>query len=436
MNAKEVFKSIIALRQSEIPFHMTERDCTLPLNRKKIITIPGVRRCGKSSVMELTVNQLVESGVRPQNILWIGFDDERISSMTTENFDDIVKAYMEMFPQTPLNEVYMFFDEIQLKRDWEYFVLRLYKNYCKNIYICGSNATMLSTELATALRGYPLEYEVFPLSFNEYCRFKNITPNGYTDQHNAMMRNAFNDYNAKGGFPEAVLTESESERIKLLQGYFNTMLLKDLAEHYNISNTNVARYFIKRIMNNVGKPTSINAIFNDLKSQGLKVTKDDLYLWANYVCAIFMFVKVPKYERSLVKEQQSPAKYYCIDNGLRCAVVLPQSDDNGKNLENVVFLHLYRNRTPGSEIYYYKDKTECDFLVRSYEQVTQLIQVSWDLSDPDTFNREVRALLNAAAATNCNNLLIVTADDERELTVKDKTIKVVPAWKFLLGKNE
>lgn len=187
-------------------------------------------------------------------------------------------------------------------------------------------------------------------------------------------------------------------------------------------------------MNNVGKPTSINAIFNDLKSQGLKVTKDDLYLWANYVCAIFMFVKVPKYERSLVKEQQSPAKYYCIDNGLRCAVVLPQSDDNGKNLENVVFLHLYRNRTPGSEIYYYKDKTECDFLVRSYEQVTQLIQVSWDLSDPDTFNREVRALLNAATATNCNNLLIVTADDEREVTLKDKTIKVVPAWKFLLGK--
>ena len=432
MNAKDVFKTIIALRQSEIPFQVTDRDCTLPLNKKKIITVPGVRRCGKSSVMELTVNRLVSNGVNPQNILWIGFDDERISSMTTENFVDIIKAYMEMFPQIPLKEVYMFFDEIQLKKDWEYFVLRIYKNYCKNIYICGSNATMLSTELVTALRGYPLEYEILPLSFKEYCRFKGVKTDGFTDKDNAILRNAFSDYNSNGGFPEPVLAETESERLKLLQGYFNTMLLKDLAEHYNITNTNIARYFVKRIMNNITKPTSINSIFNDIKSQGLKISKDELYLWANYVCAVFMFIKVPKFEYSMIKEENSLFKYYCIDNGLRSAVMLPQSDDNGKNLENTVFLHLYRNRLPDDKICYYKDKTECDFLVRSGDSVTQLIQVSWDISEQTTFDREVRALIDASTATGCNNLVIVTNDDERDLTVNGNNIKVVPAWKYLL----
>ena len=283
---KDVIKSLFAIKQSEIPFDVIERDTKLPIDRKKIITIPGVRRCGKSTLMEIAINTLVEKGVPKEYILWLGFDDERLRSMTSEELDDVIASYMEMYPNIPIKDVYMFFDEIQLIKDWEYFILRVYKTYCKNIYVCGSNATMLSTELSSALRGYPLEYETYPLSFNEYCRFRGISTNSYLEQDRAKLRIAFEEYNQESAFPEIVLTTSQSERLKLLHGYFDTMLLKDLVEHYKISNVSVVRYFVKRIMTNLTKPTSINAIYKDIKSQGLKVGKDDLYLWASYILSL------------------------------------------------------------------------------------------------------------------------------------------------------
>ena len=331
---KDVIKSLIAIKQSEIPFDVIERDVKLPINRKKIITVPGVRRCGKSTLMEIAINNLIREGVPSKNILWLGFDDERLKNMSFEELDNVITSYMEMFPDIPIKDVHMFFDEIQLIKDWEYFVLRVYKSYCKNIYVCGSNATMLSTELNSALRGYPLEYETYPLSFNEYCRFKGIVTDSYLEQDRARLKVTFEAYNQASAFPEIALTSFKSEQLKLLHGYFDTMILKDLSEHYKISNTGVVRYFVKRIMANLTKPTSINAIYKDIKSQGLKVSKDDLYLWADYICNIFMFIRISKYDRSLIKEQKSLDKYYCIDNGMRGAVLMPQSNDNGKQDSN------------------------------------------------------------------------------------------------------
>lgn len=429
---KDVIKSLFAIKQSEIPFDVIERDTKLPIDRKKIITIPGVRRCGKSTLMEIAINTLVEKGVPKEYILWLGFDDERLRSMTSEELDDVIASYMEMYPNIPIKDVYMFFDEIQLIKDWEYFILRVYKTYCKNIYVCGSNATMLSTELSSALRGYPLEYETYPLSFNEYCRFRGISTNSYLEQDRAKLRIAFEEYNQESAFPEIVLTTSQSERLKLLHGYFDTMLLKDLVEHYKISNVSVVRYFVKRIMTNLTKPTSINAIYKDIKSQGLKVGKDDLYLWANYICDIFMFVRISKYDRSLIKEQKSLDKYYCIDNGIRGAVLLPQSNDNGKNLENTVFMQLNRTKLPSDKISYYQSNGECDFVLQRNDAVVQLIQVTWDMSDENTREREIGGILEASTATGCTNLLIITKDEETVIVRESKQISVVPAWKWLL----
>lgn len=424
---KEVIKSLIAIRQSEIPFDVIERDAKLPVNRKKIITIPGVRQCGKSTMMELAINDLVSQGVPRQNILWLGFDDERLRSMPAEELDEVILSYMEMFPDIPIKEVYMFFDEIQLIKDWEYFVLRLYKSYCKNIYVCGSNATMLSTELSSVLRGYPLEYETYPLSFKEYCRFKQIATDGFLEQDRARLASAFKTYNQASAFPEIVLTTSQSEQIKLLHGYFDTMILRDLAEHYRIANVGVVRYFVKRIMANLTKPTSINAIYKDIKSQGLKVSKDDLYLWADYICNIFMFIRIPKYDRSLIKEQKSLDKYYCIDNGLRAAILMPQSNDNGKYLENTVFMQLDRMRLPFQKLSYYQGNAECDFVVQCEDCVTQLIQVTWSMTDEAMREREIKGPLEASAVTGCDNLLIITCDEEETLLREGKEIQVVRA---------
>lgn len=430
---KDVIKSLIAIKQSEIPFDVIERDVKLPINRKKIITIPGVRRCGKSTLMEITINALVRDGVPAKNILWLGFDDERLRTMSSEELDDVIVSYMEMFPDTPIKDVHIFFDEIQLIKDWEYFVLRVYKSYCKNIYICGSNATMLSTELSSALRGYPLEYETYPLSFNEYCRFKNIATDSFLEQDRAKLKVTFETYNQTSAFPEIVLTSSKSEQLKLLHGYFDTMILKDLSEHYKISNTSVVRYFVKRIMANLTKPTSINAIYKDIKSQGLKIGRDDLYLWADYVCDIFMFIRISKYDRSLIKEQKALDKYYCIDNGMRGVVLMPQSNDNGKNLENTVFMQLNRMRLPSDKISYYQGKCECDFVVQREDSVVQLIQVTWSMMDECTREREIKGLLEAASVTGCENLLIITNDEEDSFVREGKEINVIPAWKWLLS---
>ena len=429
---KDVVKSLIAIKQSEIPFDVIGRDIALPINRKKIITIPGVRRCGKSTLMEIAINELVESGVSVERILWLGFDDERLKNMTSDELDDVIVSYMEMYPDIPIKEVYMFFDEIQLIKDWEYFVLRVYKSYCKNIFVCGSNATMLSTELSSALRGYPLEYETYPLSFNEYCRFKGIPTKGFLEQDKARLRTAFEAYNMESAFPEIVLTSSKLEQTKLLQGYFDTMLLKDLVEHYRISNIGVVRYFVKRIMANLTKPTSINAIYKDIKSQGLKVSKDDLYLWANYICDIFMFIRISRYDRSLVKEQKSLDKYYCIDNGLRGAVLIPQSNDNGKGLENIVLLQLNRIKQPSDKITYYQGDKECDFVHQRNESVILLIQVTWDMTDESTRAREISGILEASQVTGCDNLLIITKEEECMIEIEGKRIQVLPAWKWLL----
>lgn len=431
---KDTIKSLIALKQQEMPFDVIHRDEELPINRKKIITIPGVRRCGKSTLMMIAINALIQSGVPVRNILWIGFDDERLKRMTSDDLDEVIAAYMEMYPDVHIKDVHMFFDEIQIIEGWEYFVLRVYKSYCKNIYICGSNATMLSTELGTALRGYPLEYKTYPLSFNEYCRFKGVDTGSYLEQDKAKVRNAFAEYNHASAFPEVVLTISETEKLQLLNGYFDTMLLKDVAEHYGIANLPILRYFVKRIMANLTKPTSILSIYNDIKSQGLRISKDELYRWADYVCDVFMFIRIPKYERSLAKEQRSQKKYYCIDNGLRSAVLLPQSDDNGKLLENAVLLHLNRNLGPADRIFYFQESVECDFVVQRNEHVDELIQVTWDMSDDNTREREINGLLEASKVTKCDNLTIITIDEERSFERNGKTIHVVPAWKWALGR--
>lgn len=431
---KSYLKTQIAMRQAEFPTELKKREKPLPINDGKIVTIPGVRGCGKTSRMEAVVNELLSSGIERERLLWMSFDDERLVRMTSEELGQIIDAYREMYPEIELSSVYMFFDEIQLIENWEYFVMRLYKHYSKNIYISGSNASMLSSELKSALRGWPKEEETLPLSFREYCIFNGIRTDSWLEPELAKLRNSFFKYNNEGGFPEVVLTSNPLHKSKILQTHFNTMLLKDLVEHYKLSNIEVLRYFLKRIMANLTKPTSIRAIHGDIKSRGLKVSKDDLYDWANHACDIFMFLRVPSYSKSLQKIEKFQPKYYCIDNGLRDAVLLPQSHDDGKKLENTVFLQLYRQRIPIDQIFYYSGKGECDFVVQRGTDIYQLIQVTWNMDDEDTRQREIDGLIEASEITGCKNLYIITADSNEEIALDNgNIIHVLPAWRWLLG---
>ena len=430
---KDVIKSLIQMRQHEVPFKVIERDISLPIDRNKIITIPGVRRCGKSTMMEIAVNRLVAGGTDVKRVLWIGFDDERLLDMTSDSLDEVLQAYSELYPGISLADVHMFFDEIQLIEGWEYFVLRVYKSYCRNVYVCGSNATVLSTQLTSILRGYPLEQEVLPLSFREYCRFLAVPTDSYTHADRAALRAACNDYILASAFPEVVLTPSPIDRLKILHSYFETMLLRDLVEHYRLSNIPAVRYFTRRLMANLSKPTSVNKIYNEMKSAGVRVSKDDVYLWANYVCDIFLFIRIPRFERSLVREQRAAYKYYCIDGGLRTSVLMPQSNDEGKLLENSIFLELWRRRQPGDRITYYASTAaECDFVIMRGDSAVALIQVTWDMGDNDTRKREIKGILEAARATGCDSLTIITRDEQGTVRADNRTINITPAWQWLL----
>lgn len=434
MKTKELLKQLIVNFQHSLPAEVYPRTLVLPTDSGKIITVPGVRRCGKSSLFLLVINQLLtQSNIRKEQILFLNFDDERLQ-FNADNLDEILQAYRELYPDIPLKDAYIFFDEIQMADDWEQFVRRVYEQECRHIFLTGSNSRMLSSELSTSLRGRTLQYEEFPLSFKEYCLFKNIDTQYYLPENRARILNAFKEFLHQGAFPEVVLgTPLLKERI--LQEYFFVMLYKDLVERYEIKNPEPVRYFIKRVMSNLTKPTSINRIYNELKSQGVSIGKNTLYDVIVQTESIYLFFSLTKYSPSLVKENNGDKKYYCIDNGLRSILLHPQSEDNGKLLENAVYLHLRRNLSAEAGLHYYQNKKECDFVQTSRGEVIRLLQVTYSLHDEDTRTREIEGILEAARATGCHNLLILTLEEEEEIKNDNYTIQVLPVWRWMLDET-
>ena len=423
---KEDIKEVIELKQQEMPFDVKARFEVLPISGGQIVTLPGVRRCGKSTRMELAINDLLKAGVPRENILWIGFDDERFAQCSVSELDMILDAYREMFPTIPLKDVWMFFDELPLVEGWELFALRVYKSYCKHLFICGSNAHTLSKEMKSELRGWPVEFETFPLSFAEYCDFTGIRRKSHLESEKAKMRIAFDAFNRLGGMPEIALTESMSLKYKKLQGYFEQPL--------------VLRSFLKRAMAGIANPLSVNAIYGEIKAHGMKIAKDELYTWLQNACDIYLLQRVPRFSRSFAKQEAALAKYYVIDNGIRNAVIPIQSDDDGKQLENTVYLELLRRKGGNEAISFWQGRGECDFVLSEDENVRRLVQVAWKMDEDSpagrkTRKREIDGLTEAAESLGCGDLTIVTHDDEATIREQGHEIKVIPAWKWCLGRG-
>ncbi len=430
MIKKELLKELIVSFQATLPVEFISREVTLPVDTDKIISVSGVRRSGKSVILLLAMNNLMAQGVKKEQILFINFDDERLQ-FEAADFDLILQSYREIFPNMAFDEVYLFFDEIQMNVGWEQFVRRVYDQQTKHIFITGSNSKMLSSEIATSLRGRTLQYEVLPLSFAEYCRFNKLDNGFYITDARAKLIAGFSNYLQYGGFPEVVLMHHEHfERI--LQEYYFVMLYKDLVERYQIKNVAAIKYFIRRLLSNISKPTSVNKIYHELKSQGVMVGKNTLYELTEYLEAIYLFLPLYKFEPSLVKQSSSDKKYYVIDNGLRRALSQSVNDDNGILLENLVYLWLRAQSGMSGGLYYYKGKKECDFVITSGTTVEKLIQVSWDISDTTTRKREIAGLLEASERLNCNNLILITADSEEQFKIDAKVINVIPAWKIMI----
>ena len=430
MKKKEQLKQIIRDFHLSENFDIKSRNLQPPVDTKKIITLIGVRRCGKTSILYEMINKLSKT-IEKTSILFLNFEDERLE-LKVDELDLILQSFLELYPEKDLKKCYFFFDEIQNITGWEKFVRRLYDTVSKNIYITGSNSKLLSSEIATSLRGRTLSYEVYPLSFFEYLAFKDIEVDFYSSKSLAYIKNAEVKFLKDGAFPE-ILFLDEKYANQTLQEYFNVLLYRDLAERYNITNTIALKFFLKRIIASTTKQISINKIYNELKSSGIKIGKNTLYDFLDYVQNIYLAFTLQRYDNSLVNKELGEKKIYTVDIGLNNATEFRFSDNIGKSLENAVFLELKRR---GRELFYYRDtNSECDFIVQEGTQIIEAIQVTYDMSNAETAKREIKGLLTACKKLNLFHGYIITYEREDEIIEDGITITFIPFYKWALSTN-
>ena len=397
----------------------------MPLFSKKIITITGVRRCGKTWYLYQLIAELLQK-TSIENIVYINFEDERLD-MGVGDLQSLLDAYFELYPDNE-NELFFFFDEIQNVQGWEKFVRRVHDTVSKHIFITGSSSKLLSREIATSLRGRAVSFELFPFSFKEYLTAHAIgTEDIYSTKNKAKINARFEHYLFEGGFPEVALYSPEMRK-KTLQSYFDVMLYRDLLERYNIKNIVALKYFIKKGIANTSNKISLNKLFNELKSMGIKLSKETLYKFADYVQECYLFSLVNMISESVGKQIANDKKLYVIDNGLVNAISFKLSKDEGKLLENLVYNHLKKK---GNEIYYFQEKNECDFVETEKNKVVTAVQVTLEMSGVNK-KREVNGLLQALEKYDLPEGYIITKDQNYDLETGGKKIFVRPAWEWLL----
>lgn len=415
-----------------LPKNIIEREIELPLNTEKVISVIGARRSGKTFLMYQAINQIINSNADSTDILFFSCEDERLQLDISE-MDLVVQAYTELYPEKERSKTYWFFDEIQNIEGWERFIRRVYDTITRNVFVSGSNSKLLGTEIATAMRGRTLSIEVFPLTFTEYLRFKKIPDNYAGTRKRAKIVNAQKNYFTEGGFPEIVLT-NDKFRISMLQNYYRLMLYNDLIERYKVQNIVALKYLINRVLVSIGKPYPVNRIYNELKSKGVKVSKNTLYEYLEHIQAVYMAFQLSKYDASFIKQENTEKKMFFIDTGLMYALFPVPAENKGMVLENVIFLFLRQKY--GSfimnNLFYYKDKTECDFVVFDRNRATHCIQVSYDISDAETRQREIKGLTDALKYFKLDKGYIITAEQEEELEMDNKQVFIKPAYKLLI----
>lgn len=432
-----IMKNIISqlvddFHERELP-NPVKRDNKFAEIKGKADVVIGMRRAGKTWFCYQKIQELIASGIKKEQILYINFEDDRLLDFSVGNFKDILDVYFGKYPENKNSLCYFFFDEIQRIDKWEMFIRRLLDTEDVQIYITGSSSKLLSSEIATSLRGRAISTEIFPFSFLEFLKFHEIFPDRpkiLGSKNVSLLRKAISEYFDYGGFPEIQNLE-KNLRIEILQGYISSVLLKDIVERYKVSNILVLKYLVRHIMNSLGTKFSTNKFYNTMKSMSVKCTKNNLYAYIDHLVDAFLFYKVPIHSRSEKSRLVNPAKIYAIDTGLLDAMTFRNSNDLGALLENLVFMQLRRT---GYDVEYIstKDGYETDFFAwHRISKEVQLIQVCWDMSDKRTFDRELRGLKNAMDEFAISYGTIVTWDDEISLG----NINVVPCWKWLLAES-
>ncbi|MCK4524158.1 ATP-binding protein, partial [candidate division WOR-3 bacterium] len=352
------------------------------MNSNKIVTITGPRRSGKTYYMYQIIDKLLSAKVEKKSIIYINFEDERLINIEP---DQIFSAYSMLYPKEALNNKYLFFDEIQVVKNWQKFVRRVYDGVTKNIFLTGSNSEIYRDKVSSSLRGRSINYHLSTLSFKEYLLFNNINPNLKTSANRKRINAYLENYIRWGGFPELVNAD-DGVKIKILQEYFNVMILRDIIENYEISNSVIVKNFLRKIIRSFGKEFSINKIYNELKSANIKTSKSTLYKLFDIAESVYFCEKLKQWKKG--KETINELKkVYLSDIGYAKAVIIEYSEMQGRIIENIVYNHLKKEN-----LYYMRNGYEIDFICEHSKGIDG-IQVTKALSS-DNYNREIEPLKN------------------------------------------
>lgn len=427
----ELFKIILSEFWEEPLEIGTIRELRLPLDNKAITTVIGGRRTGKTTLLKQTIRELIGNGIPKENIVYINFEDERIPR-ESNIFDDLLQAQAELHPEIDTNKCWYFFDEIHEIPGWEKFTRRLHEHKSKHLFITGSNARLLSREIATALRGRTISYVVYPFSFREYLLHKGIEPEiTHTIKGDSILKRELQQYLHEGGYPE-IIGQSMDIRTRTLNTYLDVMIYRDLIERYDITNHNALRQYIKKMLANSAKEASTHKTYLELKSQGYKISKDQIYNFQDWCEEIYLFFPLLQYHESLLKQQAGLKKTYCIDTGIINTTSFRTSQDKGRIIENAVYIELRRLER---EIYYNKEGKECDFLIKEKGRISDAIQVTLTMEDESTKKRELTGLMHSMQKYNLTEGTIITLGEESKMIHNRLTILVKPLWKWLLSKE-
>ncbi len=428
MNSDEL-KSIIREQEDDIKgmfdseslIDRSAPDLLSHLSHPNILAILGVRRCGKST--------LALQLVRGKKFAYINFDDERLYGMGPDELDGILEAFYSLYGK---DIDYLIFDEIQNIKQWELFINRLRRT--KRLIITGSNANLLSGDLATHLTGRYVDYYLLPLSFREFIKLNGqavYEGKTLTTYERSNVMNLLETYIKTGGFPEATLVSRA-----ILPRIYKDILIKDGILHFNIRKRKTFSDLARYLISNRSCEFTYSKLGRILGISNVHTVKD----YVEYLCDTNLLFYLERYSSKLKSQFLSPKKAYCIDTGMAASIGFNTSENMGHTIENLVAVELMRRNWQGDlqcEMFYWKDEVqhEVDFVIRKGMLTRSLIQVCYSIEDPVTRKRELRGLVKASMDLDCDDLSIITWNTKEKIEFEGKEIRVLPLFEWLMENN-
>jgi len=405
---------IAELLETETIQRSREAETKKALKNNLVKVLIGVRRCGKSF--------LAHQILKGKEYGYVNFDDERFVGARTEDLNDFLEAVNEISP----NARYLLLDEVQNIEGWELFANRL-KRAGYNLVITGSNAKLLSQELATHLTGRHASLELFPFSFKEFLKRKGLNFSAedlYLTKNRAAVKKALEQYMQQGGFPELFSVENKKQYLRDL---YDKIISRDIMPRHKVRFGKELKELAVYLFSNFGSRFTYRKLKNVFEIKSSHTVKN----YVNYLEEAYLIFELLPFSFKLKQQLNSARKIYCIDNGMINAISFQNSANSGSLMENLVFLELKMQK---KETYFYLNERgrEVDFLIRENRKITELIQVCYDLKNVETKERELSALIKSSEELGCNKLTVIAWDDDKVEIYKEKKIKCIPLWKWLL----